>query len=63
MATQKIKQAIIETLDDVKSNVIYSDTLPETAENGTMVVVEKSNQYFQRQDGGWVELNPYRLPL
>lgn len=57
------KTKIIESLEDVVSTTLYLDELPETAEDGTMVVMEKSNQYFQLQGKEWVELKPYQLPL
>lgn len=58
-----MKQELITKIEDVVSKTLYLDQLPETAENGTMVVMEKSNQYFQFDGKEWVELKPYQLPF
>lgn len=58
MATQKIKQAIIESLDDVKSNVIYVDKLPDTGIDGQMAVIEASNQYWIFTVDKWLQIQP-----
>lgn len=58
-----MKPKLITKIEDVISKTLYLDQLPETAENGTMVVMEKSNQYFQLHGKEWVELKPYQLPL
>lgn len=58
-----MKPELITKIEDVISRTLYLDKLPETAENGTMVVMEKSNQYFQFDGNEWVELKPYQLPF
>lgn len=57
------KAKIIEKLEDVPSVVLYLKTLPEKAEEGVMVVMEASNQYFTFNNGQWVEEHPYPLSL
>lgn len=57
------KPKIISSLDDLKADIKYTNELPEAVTDGTLVVVEETNQYFKGNNGSWEEINPYLLPL
>ena len=58
MDTQKINQVIIESLDDVKSNVIYVNKLPDAGIDGQMAVIEASNEYWIFTVDKWIQIQP-----
>ena len=60
MATKK---QIIESLDDVKSSVIYVNELPETGLDGQMAVIANNNEYWRFESKSWIKIEPYIMAL
>lgn len=63
MATTKPKQDIVESLDRILSDIIYTDELPVSSSEGRMAVIESKNQYWRFIDGKWQEFKAYPLAL